>query len=256
MLHRDRTRALSFGTDAARYDRSRPNYPDELIADLLHGGAPEILDVGCGTGIAARLFASRGCRVLGVEPDARMAAFARASGLEVEIGRIEDWDPAGRQFDLVISAQAWHWVDPVLGATKGAAVLRPGGRIGLFWNVARHEPSIQAAFDEQYRELGLDLDQHSVVLGRGVNDRFPVAVEGLRTAGGFEDVELREYRWEKRYTTAAWLDHLPSHSDHSTLPPESLAALLERIGRVIDARDGSFSVGYTAVLVTAVRSAA
>jgi len=50
------------------------------------------------------------------------------------VAKFEDWDPVGRTFDAVIAAQAWHWVDPVAGAAKAAAVLRPGGRLAVFWN--------------------------------------------------------------------------------------------------------------------------
>jgi SAM-dependent methyltransferase len=87
---------------------------------------PYCLDVGCGTGISARLFQAAGCRVLGVDPDPRMAELARQGGTETEVAKFEDWDPADRTFDAVIAAQAWHWVDPVAGAAKAAAVLRPG----------------------------------------------------------------------------------------------------------------------------------
>jgi SAM-dependent methyltransferase len=73
--------------------------------------APGVLDVGCGTGIAARQFQAAGCRVLGVDPDPRMVGLARQSGLEVEVAAFETWDPAGRVFDAVIAGQAWHWVD-------------------------------------------------------------------------------------------------------------------------------------------------
>jgi len=59
-------------------------------------GSPgrDVLDVGCGTGIAARQFQAAGCRVLGVDPDARMAGLARRSGLEVQVATFETWDPA------------------------------------------------------------------------------------------------------------------------------------------------------------------
>lgn len=84
----------------------------------------EVLDVGCGTGIAARQFQAAGCSVLGVEPDTRMADFAQTTGLPVEVSTFEAWEPGGRTFDTVIAAQSWHWVDPVAGAVKAAQVLR------------------------------------------------------------------------------------------------------------------------------------
>ena len=93
-----RERSKLFDREAERYDRYRPTYPDALIDDLL-GPKPEgldVLDVGCGTGIASRLIAQRGANVLGVEVAPRMAEIARSHGIDVEIGAFEDWNPAGR----------------------------------------------------------------------------------------------------------------------------------------------------------------
>jgi SAM-dependent methyltransferase len=255
MLHQDRTRALSFGANAARYDRARPTYPAELV-EFLIAENPLVADVGCGTGIAARLFTERGAKVVGIEPDPRMAAFARATGLTVEEATFEAWDPAGRSFDLVTAAQSWHWVDPVLGARHAAAVLRPGGRIGLFWNIGHHQPDMQAAFDQEYQRLGLDVDQHSIVLGRGSDDRFPRAIDGLAQAATFTSIEQIEFPWTTQYTTSAWLDQLPTHSDHQTLPPDQLAALLDAIGNVIDEQGGSITLDYRTVLITAISTLA
>jgi SAM-dependent methyltransferase len=83
--HQAREIAESFGSDADRYDRARPRYPgalvDRIVADARRSQpSPDVLDVGCGTGIVARQFQAAGCRVLGVDPDARMADLARRHG--------------------------------------------------------------------------------------------------------------------------------------------------------------------------------
>lgn len=88
MLYEDRERAESFGETAALYDRARPGYPVELIDLLVCEGAPRVLDVGAGTGIASALLAARGCDVLGVELDRRMAAVAEARGITVEVAAL------------------------------------------------------------------------------------------------------------------------------------------------------------------------
>ncbi|MFJ1832170.1 class I SAM-dependent methyltransferase, partial [Streptomyces sp. NPDC088178] len=135
-LHQARQMAESFGTNTQRYDQARPGYPDGLVARIVAGSpGPDVLDVGCGTGIAARQFQAAGCVVLGVEPDARMAGFAQACGLQAEVATFEAWEPAGRVFDTLIAAQSWHWVDPVAGAVKAAQVLRPNGRLAIFGHV-------------------------------------------------------------------------------------------------------------------------
>src|SRR5271163_944138 len=84
--------AESFGNDAERYERTRPSYPDAMV-DAIITASPgsRVLDVGAGTGISARPFQQRGCQVLGVEPDERMAHIARDSGLDIDISKFEDW---------------------------------------------------------------------------------------------------------------------------------------------------------------------
>src|SRR6187549_1441761 len=139
--HEARQVAESFGEDAERYDRTRPRYPDALIERIAAAG-PDVLDVGSGTGIAARQLQAAGCCLLGVEPDARMAAFGRSHGVAAEVSTFEAWDPAGRVFDAVVAGQAWHWVDPVAGAVKAATALRPDGRLAVFWNVFQPPPDL------------------------------------------------------------------------------------------------------------------
>jgi 2-polyprenyl-3-methyl-5-hydroxy-6-metoxy-1,4-benzoquinol methylase len=115
-------RSKLFDQQAEAYDRFRPTYPDTVIDELL-GSVPaglDILDVGCGTGIASRQIAQRGAKVLGVELAPRMAGIARGHGVDVEFAAFEAWDAAGRTLDRVTSAQAWHWLDlPVATAQSG-----------------------------------------------------------------------------------------------------------------------------------------
>jgi SAM-dependent methyltransferase len=255
-LHQQRLVAESFGTEAERYDRARPCYPAALVDRLVAASrGREILDVGTGTGIAARLFASGGCRVQGVEPDARMAEIARARGIEVHVAKFEDWDAAGRQFDAVISAQAWHWVDPVAGAVKAASVLRPAGRLAVFWNVFDPAPELRAAFDGVYRR---------VLAGSPINDLWSLptatahqvmsgtAVRGIERAGVFGPPEQWQFDWSRLYTREEWLTLVLSLSGHGEFPPAVLTELLTGLGADIDPAGGTFTMRYATVAVTAV----
>src|SRR6188472_539154 len=112
-----RPEALTFGEAAELYDRVRPGYPDAVFDAVLSAvpGARRALDAGAGTGRATVALAERGVAVEAVEPDSRMAALARTrcAGLPVRIRetRFEDWQGAAGTFNLVVCAQAWHWLD-------------------------------------------------------------------------------------------------------------------------------------------------
>ncbi len=255
-LFGDRRRASSFGEDAEQYDRVRPAYPEDLIDTLMADGPSSVLDIGCGTGITARLFAGRGCQVLGIEPDPRMAAVARRRGTAVEEGSFEQWAPAGRQFDLLVAGQAWHWVEPTAGADKAADVLRPGGRIGLFWNQSFPDPAVRRVIDEVYARLSPALGASSVLLGQRDDRMYDWIAASLRDSGRFGEVELTRFSHAVRYPTAHWLELAATHSDHRTLPPNELAGLLDALGPALDAAGGEVPVQYETTLVTGRRRSA
>ncbi|GAA1287050.1 methyltransferase type 11 [Planotetraspora silvatica] len=254
--------AESFGSDAERYDRTRPRYPDAMVNRIIAAGpGPDVLDVGCGTGIEARQFQAAGCKVLGVDVDARMAEFARRSGVEVEVATFEAWDPADRDFDAVIAGQAWHWVDAAAGAAKAAQVLRPGGRLAVFWNVGQPPPEVSEAFAAVYDQVVPDAltaraYRQKMSALEGYSVLFTKAVDGIRQAGVFGDPEQWRFDWEQSYTRDEWLDLLPTQGDHSRFSPAELEELLAGIGAAVDAMGGGFTMRYTAVVVTAARTEA
>jgi SAM-dependent methyltransferase len=148
-------RSKLFDQEAERYDRCRPPYPDALIDELLdpEPAGLDVLDAGCGTGIASRAMAERGAKVLGVEVAPRMAEIARSHGIDVEIGAFEGWDAGGRSFDRVTSAQAGHWLDMPVATAKAASLLRPGGRLCLIWSAGYHSDDLADALAEVYASV-------------------------------------------------------------------------------------------------------
>ncbi len=254
--HQARQVAESFGSDAARYDRARPSYPDAMIERIVAGSpGPDVLDVGTGTGISARQFQAVGCRVLGVEVDPRMAEMARRSGVDVEVGAFETWSSAGRAFDAVVAGQAWHWVDPVAGAAKAADVLRPGGRLAVFWNVFEPPPDVGDAFSAVYRRVlpGSPFSRGMPGL-RGYSAFFAKASEGIRSVDTFGDSEQWRFDWERSYARDEWLDQVPTFGGYSELPADTMEELLTGIGAAIDALGGRFTMSYATVAVTATRT--
>ncbi|MFF2138708.1 class I SAM-dependent methyltransferase [Streptomyces sp. NPDC058193] len=251
--------AQSFGVDAERYDRARPPYPDALV-DRILATSPgrDVLDVGAGTGIEARQFRAAGCTVLGIEPDERMAAFARRGRVEVEVARFEDWQPAGRQFDAVVAGTAWHWVDPFAGSAKAAQVLRPGGLLAPFHHVPQLPEAVADALAEAHRRVAPDSPVDlGAVKGPSLDAAQPLfarIADGIRRTGRFSEPDQWHFVWERTYTREQWLDQLPTFGALTGLAADELADVLDGVGAVIDALGGAVTVPYTTVAVTSIRS--
>lgn len=252
--HDARTMAESFGADPARYDRLRPSYPAAMV-DAIVADAPgrDVLDVGCGTGIAARLLQAAHCRVLGVEVDARMADFARSRGLEVEVAPFEAWDRKGRAFDALVSGTTWHWIDPRAGAQRAADALVPGGLFAAFWNVQHAPPDLEEAFNAAYAEIA----PSSLFARQGAKAHHRIvnrAARGISDTGAFDTPRVRRYDWELSYTRDAWLDLVTTFGGHGLLPTDQRAELEAALGAAVDAAGGSFTMRYETQLLTATRS--
>ncbi|OIJ66395.1 methyltransferase type 11 [Streptomyces mangrovisoli] len=248
--------AESFGEDAERYDRTRPRYPEALVRRIVDAcPGPDVLDVGCGTGIVARQFRAAGCTVLGVEPDARMAGLARRSGIATEVARWEEWDPAGRTFDAVVSGQAWHWIDPVEGAVQAARVLRPGGLLALFWNVPELPVEVMEAFAAVFERVVPDSPFDFRALSGGALTGYArlldKVAEGIGGTGRFGGPEQWRCAWEWSYTRDAWLAQMPTFGPLTRLPKPQLEQVLDGAGAAVDALGGTFTARYTTMAVGA-----
>lgn len=253
-------RSRLFGQQAEAYDRFRPTYPDAVIDELL---APvpaglDVLDVGCGTGIASRQMVQRGANVLGVELAPPMAEIARGHGIDVEIAAFEVWEPAGRTFDRVTSAQAWHWLDLPIATAKAAAVLRPGGKLCLIWNAGSQPDDLADALEEVYARV-VPPGGHRLFRGYAacrasdVKTGLDSEIAAISAVPDFVAPTEKWFPWTRAYQRDEWLHQLISRSDHTALEPAVRDRLFEGIGTAIDDHGGSFVMNFETVLITATR---
>ena len=210
-------------------------------------------------GIEARQFLAAGCTVLGVEADARMADFARGTGIKVEVATFETWEPAGRTFDAVASGTAWHWVDPVAGAAKAARVLRPGGLLAPFGHVYQLPPTVAEALATTYRRvapdspINVDARPEGSVLS-AYQALYARAADGIREAGGFGEPEIWRYDWERSYTRDELLDLMPTSGGLTSLPADRVAQVLAAVAAAVDALGDTVTLPYATWGLTAIRT--
>ncbi|MFZ3555957.1 class I SAM-dependent methyltransferase [Streptomyces sp. BH055] len=227
----------TFTQDAERYERARPGYPPRMYDDLPGAGPGcRVLEIGCGTGKATVPLAERGCRIVGVELGAEMAAF-------------EDWPLPPDPFDLVLAATSFHWIDPAVRIAKSADALRPGGTLAT---VSTHH--VAGGTEDFFAEV------------QGCYERFdPTTPPGLRLtpaadipydsqeapnrnvdqgnaalpgADRFEPPAFHRYERDVTYRTADYLDLLGTYSGTLALDPAARAGLLDCVGTLIDTRYG------------------
>ncbi|MFT4258815.1 class I SAM-dependent methyltransferase [Microbacterium sp.] len=185
-------RATSFGTETAHYEAGRPEYPFDAVAwmlDPLPEGPRRVADVGAGTGKLTRaLVTAPDAEVVAVDPDpAMLAALGEAvPGVPAFVGTAEALPLPDAAVDAVVLGQAWHWVAPVAASAEVARVIRPGGVLGLIWNI-RDE---RAAWVRRLTEI-----MHSSPAENMVN-----GPTGPNIAAPFGDVDKRSWEWARPMT--------------------------------------------------------
>ena len=249
-----------FDQIAADYDRARPAYPRQAMADLQTAAhlteGSRILEIGCGTGQATRALAAIGCAIRCVEPGPNLAELARQNlvgypKVEIRTTTFEDAVEPSGSYDAVVAATAFHWVDPNVSYRKAAALLRTGGVLALLTN-AHAWGGTQDQIAEQIAEVHRDL---ASTIGPWT---FPT-VDALRKraeAGGdiaavwarvdrniseppsvsdlFEPPIVAVYPWIATYDRAGYQAMLSTQSAYALMIPEQRAAILDAVGDLVD----------------------
>lgn len=225
------------------YDRVRPNYPSQLFADLVEltgmAASSSVLEVGCGTGQATRPLAELGCRIIGVEPGEAMAALCRERlagfpNVDVETASFETWEDGGRQFDFLIAASSWHWVDPAVGWRKAHNVLSAGGWMVVLGNVVVRLPGeievyaetadLHQRFSPGNPDWGHPPREHEV---RATSHGWGPPNEDRE--GLFGPTNVRWYPMVQWFDADGFTDHLRSLSVYRSLPDDVRERLLHAI---------------------------
>jgi trans-aconitate methyltransferase len=240
---------LTFNRSAAFYDEIRPGYCDELIRDVVELSAiPDdgvILEVGCGTGKATRPFAERGYEMVCLDIGKDLISVARQqlrrfSQITFLLANFDAWCPI-RQFDLLICATAFHWLNPQLRYKRAAAALGAHGSLAVFSNqhVGKEDGffgEVQAVYDKYY----VSTQSQSGALSAGSDE------PGI---DAFAAPVRRIYPWRQAYTSEEYIKLLGTYSDHIALPDHNRELLFDGIVDLIDRRYGGTVVKqYEAVL--------
>ncbi len=136
-----RAAAAGFAAGAEAYVRGRPGYPPEALEwlrgalGLLEGKVA--IDLGAGTGKFTKHLLATGARVIAVDPVPQMLDQLRRNvpAAEPLVGDAEHIPVLAGSADAVVCSQSFHWFARPTALAEIHRVLRPGGVLGLIWNV-------------------------------------------------------------------------------------------------------------------------
>ena len=191
--HRRRT---TFGQVAERYDRYRPRYPAELVDALVAtarlGPGSAVLEIGCGTGQLTGLLCDRGLRVTALDVSAPMIDVARqrvaGGGVSFHVSSFEEFPVEAGSYDLVVSADAFHWVDPEVRSTKTLDALRPGGWLAVIACDDRYDEPLQGVVERMW----IARSEHG---GAWLRTPTPTVADEMRASGRFGAVVEAVHEW-------------------------------------------------------------
>lgn len=130
-----------YALGASIYVMGRPDYPPAALDWLrdvigLRTGR-SVLEIGAGTGKFVTVLREAGATVLALEPVAAMRdALARGfPEMSVLDGTAEAIPLPDGAVHAVVCAQAFHWFATSRALAEMRRVLKPGGMLGLIWNV-------------------------------------------------------------------------------------------------------------------------
>jgi SAM-dependent methyltransferase len=243
----------TFDPIAELYDRVRPRYPAELLHDLSElagiGEGTRVLEIGCGTGKLTVVLAELGCEIVAVELGPNLAEVARRNlarfpDVQVVNEAFEAWNPPEEMFDAVVSATAFHWLDPANRVPKCVDVLRPGGSLAIV--ITHHVARDEDAF---FRDAQACYERWDPAFAGDERPPRPadVAVDTteIESSGRFEPPEVRRYEWVEEYSTTEFLELHSTYSANLVLVDEHRRGLDRCLADLIDSRfDGRIEKPY------------
>lgn len=242
--HESRRTAWAEAEVAAVYDRARPGYPAAAVAFAVAGldGPVRAVDVGAGTGKLTTALCAAGVATVAVEPAPGMLTLLRHTvrRAEVRAGTAEALPLPDASVDLVAAGQAYHWFDPERALPEFARVLRPGGRLALFYNARDDAVAWVRALSDLVGPPEAD-DHVSLTRGRVPDDLGPLfAVDGTTRVAHGQELDA-----------AGLVDLIASRSYVIRRPPAERDALLRQVGELARTHPGLvgrqwFSMPYVA----------
>lgn len=245
-----------FNEAAEYYDRYRPSYPFALIEQIVQEASltaeSRILEIGAGSGKASELFLDRGYELLCIEPGPQLAELGRQKHKDKNVrfvtSRFEHWSGPEKDFDLIFSAQAFHWVPQPEGYRKCGRLLKPGGRLALFWNFYLQGDS---DMEQEIAEVCAQYEVSWFNKLEEIERRVDRTTSELSAREEFRKTEVYSYPWESRDDAESFINFLRTSNGFIGLPEAQKSELSSKLYEIVDKNGGILQRNYIGTLFIA-----
>ena len=247
-------RSNSFNEVAQIYDIARPSYPPQLISDIIKlanltkDGA--ILEVGTGTGQATIPFAEKGYYIHCLEPGDKLIAIASQNlrlypKVTFETVTFENWNLRYHAFDLVISAQAFHWVNCEIGYLKASQALKEKGHIAFFCNFSpKPDTTVFQALNEAFQKYIPSIVYNPPSIESLIQKRE----NWIITSKCFKELKIKQYSWSSDYDTERYLNLLKTQTAYQKFTEAQKQDLHNIVVQILYKYGGYVTKPYLSVL--------
>jgi SAM-dependent methyltransferase len=161
----------------------------------------------------------------------------------------EEADLRHDQFEAVVSATAFHWLDPAIRLQRCHDLLRPGGALAII-DTNQIQSDADRGFFERVFPIYLRYRPDEQRIESPGEDVVPKAFDEVQGSGLIDDVMLHRYRWDQTYATAAYADLVRSYANTQAMEPGPREALIADLCNVIDTEYGGSVVRPLVITLT------
>lgn len=253
-LGRMKKESQKFDESASFYDKYRPSYPKEVINSIISisriGDKAKILEIGAGSGKATELFVNRGYNLTCIELGKNLAQkgiekFKDTGQVEYIVGRFEEVNGLEDDYDLAISAQAFHWVEKPLGFKKLSETLKPNSYCALFWNKYINDGSTLAnELSEICKEYGvLYMLNHKELIEASEKE-----IKGIEESGFFNNIRFIEYPWQQEQNLEEFINFLSTGNGYIGMNDERKKELKVKLNDIFEKNGGKITRQFNCIL--------
>jgi SAM-dependent methyltransferase len=230
----------NFGRAAEDYGTFRAGFPESIFDRLAEFsvGLPDhtVIDLGTGTGTLARGFALRGCKVIGVDPDARMIGEAKKLDDQSKVSiryveaKAESSGLDSGAADVVTAGQCWHWFDQPRAIAEVIRLLEPGGKLvianfdwlPLAGNVVEATEELILQHNPDWHFAG----------GLGMYPQYLPVLSGA----GIQNIQTFSYDMDVPYSPEAWRGRIRASAGVAALDADSARKFDAGLAELLSAR--------------------